>query len=148
MKDELEVKIIRALNENARKSFRVIAKEIGTSVQAVIQRVKKLEEAGAIKGYIPVLDNEYFGFGLTAVIGFRITHGKLIETQESIAKDPHVVTVFDVTGEWDSIAIGHFKDREDLNEFIKKVLHSQKNVDRTVTHIVLNVVKNEHRIVI
>jgi DNA-binding Lrp family transcriptional regulator len=148
MSDELERKIIRALNKNARKSYREIAKETGTSVPAVIQRIKKLEEAGAIKGYIPILDHEYFGFGVIAVIALRISHGKLIETQESIARDPHVMTIFDVTGDWDSIVIAHFKNREDLNTFIKKVLHTQKNVDRTVTQIVLNVVKDERRIVI
>lgn len=147
MIDELETKIIRALNKNSRKSFREIAKEIGTSAPVVINKVKKLEKLGAIKGYIPVLDQEYFGFNLIAVVGIRISHGKLIETQEKIAEDTHVFAIYDVTGEWDSIVIAHFKGREDLNAFIKNIL-SQRYVDRTVTHIVLNVVKDEKRLVI
>ena len=48
MIDELEKKIIRVMNQNARKSFREIAKEVGTSVTAVIHTVKKLEGIGAI----------------------------------------------------------------------------------------------------
>ena len=114
MGDDLEKKIVKALNANARKSFREISKEIGVSVPAVINKVKKLEEIGAIKGYIPILDPEYFGYGTITVIALRISHGKLIEAQETIAKDPHVVAVYDVTGEWDSIVIAHFKDRKDL----------------------------------
>jgi DNA-binding Lrp family transcriptional regulator len=145
--EELEKKIIRALNQNSRKSFREIAKEIGTSAPVVINKVKKLEELGAIKGYIPVLDPEYFGFTLMAVIALKISHGKLIEVQEKIAEDPHVLAIYDVTGEWDSIVIAHFKGREDLNKFIKTIL-AQKYVDRTVTHIVLNVVKDERRLVV
>lgn len=145
--EELEKKIVRALNQNSRKSFREIAKEIGTSAPVVINKVKKLEELGAIKGYIPVLDPEYFGFTLMAVIALKISHGKLMEAQEKIAEDPHALAIYDVTGEWDSIVIARFKGREDLNQFIKTVL-AQKYVDRTVTHIVLNVVKDERRFVV
>ena len=143
----MELKIIRALNQNSRKSFREIAKEIGTSAPVVINKVKRLEEEGAIKGYIPILNPEYFGYTLMAVVALRISHGKLIEAQEKIAEDSHVISIYDVTGEWDSIVIAHFKNREDLNTFIKKVL-AQKYVDRTATHIVLNVVKDERRLIV
>ncbi|MGD2245600.1 MAG: Lrp/AsnC family transcriptional regulator [Candidatus Aminicenantes bacterium] len=145
--EELELKIVRALNQNSRKSFREVAKEIGTSAPVVINKIKKLEELGAIKGYIPVLDPDYFGFTVMAVIALRISHGKLIEAQEKIAEDPHVCAIYDVTGEWDSIVIAHFEGREDLNKFIKTIL-AQRYVDRTVTHIVLNVVKDERRLII
>ncbi len=145
--EELELKIIRALNQNSRKSFREIAKEIGTSAPVVINKVKRLEKEGAIKGYIPVLDAEYFGFTLMAVVALRISHGKLIEAQEKIAEDPRVLAIYDVTGDWDSIVIAHFKGREDLNKFIKTIL-AQKYVDRTVTHIVLNVVKDERKLIV
>lgn len=147
MIDELDKKIIRALNDNARKSFREVAKELGASVTAIIHRVKKFEEAGVIKGYVPVVDPEYFGLELIAVIALRISQGKLLETQEFIAKDSRVVAVYDITGEWDSMIVGRYKDRQDLNDFIKNLL-SQKNVYRSVTHIVLNVVKEEKRVII
>jgi len=145
MTDELDRTIIRALNQNARKSFREIAKNIGASVTSVIHRVKKLEESGIIKGYIPVVNPEAFDTNLIAIIELRISHGKLLENQEKIARDPRVIAVYDITGEWDSLLIGYFKDRRDLNQFIKTIL-SMKNVDRSVTHIVLNVVKEERRI--
>jgi len=147
MIDDLEIKIVRALNRNSRKSFREIAKEVGSSAPAVINKIKRLEELGAIKGYIPILDPEYFGYTLMAVIAIRISHGKLIETQEKIAEDPHVFAIYDVTGEWDSIVIARFKGREDLNNFVKSVL-AQKYVDRTFTNIVLNVVKNEQKLLL
>jgi DNA-binding Lrp family transcriptional regulator len=145
--DDLDRRIIRVLNQNARQSFRDVAKEVGTSVTAVINRVKKLEESGFILGYIPLVDPEYFGLNLIAIIALRISKGKLLETQEQIAKNSRAVAVYDITGEWDSLIVGYFKDRQDLNDFIKELL-SLENVDRTVTHIVLNVVKEERRILV
>lgn len=147
MIDDLDQRIVRALNQNARQSFRDVAKEVGTSVTAVINRVKKLEDAEFIRGYIPLVDPEYFGLNLTAIIAIRISKGKLLETQNQIAKDARIVAVYDITGEWDSMLIGYFKDRRDLDDFIKELL-SLENVDRTVTHIVLNVVKEERRILV
>ncbi len=147
MVDELDKKIIRVLNKNARKSFREIARMVDTSVTGVIHRIKKFENSGVIKGYIPLVNPEYFGLNLIAIIALRISQGKLLEAQKEIAKDSRVVAVYDITGEWDSLIIGYFKEREDLNMFIKNVL-SMKYVDRTVTHIVLNVVKEEKRILV
>jgi len=145
MIDDIDRRIIKALNENARRSFRELAKEVGLSVTAVINKIKKLEEAGAIKGYIAVLDPEYFGYNLMAIIALRISKGKLLETQELIAREPQVVAVYDITGEWDSLVIGYFRSREELNRFIKKIL-SFRYVDRSVTHLVLNVVKDEKKL--
>jgi len=143
--DELEKKVIRALNQNARKSYREIAKEIGTSATAVMNIVKKLEGRGAIKGYVPVVDPAHFGYDLAAVISLRISQGKLLETQKKIAADPQVAAVFDITGEWDSLVIAYFKGRDDLNRFLKK-LTGLPFIDRTSTHLVLNTVKDERRL--
>lgn len=145
MIDDLEKKVVRALNANARKSFREVARDVGTSVTAVINKVRKLEETGAIKGYIPVLDPARFGFDLIAVIAVRINKGKLLETQKKIAEEKCLAAVYDVTGEWDSLLIGHFRDRTELNDFIKRLL-SLTYVDRSITHIVLNTVKEESRL--
>ena len=145
MIDDLARKIIRALNENARKSYREIAKEVGTSATAVINKVKRLEADGAIKGYVPVVDPGYFGIDLVAIIALRISKGRLLETQEKISSDRRVAAVYDITGEWDSLVIGHFRGRGDLNDFIKGIL-ALPFIDRTVTHLVLNVVKDEKRV--
>jgi Lrp/AsnC family transcriptional regulator, regulator for asnA, asnC and gidA len=74
----------------------------------------------------------------------KISHGKLIEVQEKISKDKHVSVVYDITGDWDSLLIAHFKDRRDLNGFIKGVL-SIEYIEQTNTQIVLNIVKEEKR---
>ncbi len=147
MIDDLDRKIIRVLNEDARKSYREMAKQLGISVTAVINRMKKFEDTGVIKGYFPVVDREYFGIKLTALIALRLRQGNLLEIQKKIAKDDRIAGVYDITGEWDSLIIGYFKDRIDLNDFIKSLL-LKNSVDRSITHIVLNIVKEEKRIII
>src|SRR4030042_5512930 len=82
MIDNLSGKIIDSLNDNARKSFREIAKETGMSVTAVINSVKGLEAKGVIRGYIPVIDSAAVGFDLNAVIAVRISQGKIMEAQK------------------------------------------------------------------
>ena len=104
-----------------------------------------MENEKVIERYIPLINQEKIGFDLTAVINVKISHGKLLEVQERISKDRHVSGVYDITGDWDSLIIAHFKDRRDLNGFIKGVL-SLDNVEKTNTQLVLNIVKDEKRV--
>ena len=140
--DVLDKYIINTLNTNTRQSFRSIARLLNVSLSTVSNRVKKLEEEGIILGYIPLINREKIGYDLTALINIKLTHGKLIEVQKLIAKDIHVSCVYDITGDWDALIIAHFKDRRDLNKFIKNVL-SMDYVERTNTQMVLNILKDE-----
>ena len=142
--DKLDLKIINVLNENARTSFREISRKLKVSLTTVANRVKRLEQDGIIKGYIPLINLDRVGYDLLTIIGIRIAHGKLMEVERKISKNPHVYEIYDTTGEWDSLIIARFKSREELNTFIKRVL-AIEHVERTMTWLVLNVVKDEKR---
>ncbi len=142
MLDDTDRSIIRVLENDARTSLRRIAEEVGVSLGTVSNRVKKLEESGIIKGYRVILDADQVGWGLNVVIGLRIQKGRLIEIQEKIARDPRVYGVYDVTGDFDSMIIARARDRSDLDDLSKNVL-SMDGVARSVTHLVLNTVKEE-----
>jgi DNA-binding Lrp family transcriptional regulator len=143
--DKIDNDIIKSLNQNGRKSLRTISKELKISLSTVSNRLKRLEQEGIILGYIPIISPEKIGLDLAAVINLKITHGKLIETQKKISKDNHISAIYDITGEWDSVIIAHFKDRTDLNRFIKKIL-AMEHIERTNTQVALNIVKDEKRI--
>lgn len=145
--DELDLKIVRSLNKNARKSYRDIARELDIALSTVSNRIKRLHEAGVVTGYVPVINPNVIGFDLVVIVGVRIAHGKLLEVQGKIARNPRVFGVYDVTGEWDSMILARFKDRDELNDFIKEIL-SLDNVERTNTQLVLNSVKEEKRLVL
>jgi len=107
--------------------------------------VKRLESHEYVTGYVPVLDPQKLGFDLVVIVGVKISHGKLLEAQKRIAKLARVFGVYDVTGEWDSMVLARFKDREELNDFIKEIL-ALPYVERTGTQLVLNTVKEEKRV--
>ena len=138
--DETDRMIIEVLCDDARTSLRKISEKIGVSLGAVSNRVKKLEKNGIIKGYTVLLDADKIGWELTVVIGIRIQKGRLIEIQEKIAKDHRVYAVYDVTGNYDSMIVAKASNRKDLDDLSKNVLSIQ-GVERSVTHLVLNTVK-------
>ena len=145
--DELDVRILRLLNADARKSFREIAKSVDASLSTVSNRVRKLEEEGVISGYAPLLSESRLGYDVLAVVGVKIHKGKLLEVQRRIAKDDRVTHVYDVTGEWDSIVVVRLKNTRELDAFIKR-LGSLDYVENTYTQVVLNVVKEERRVLV
>src|SRR5467141_5087133 len=70
--DDLDLRILRLLNADARKSFRDIAKAVDASLSTVSNRVRKLEEEGIIKGYAPILNEGRLGYDVLAVVGVKI----------------------------------------------------------------------------
>jgi DNA-binding Lrp family transcriptional regulator len=143
--DEIDVAILKEVQEDSKTSYRDIAKKLGLSVGTVHNRVKKMSELGVIKSFAAVLDPEKLGFDLTAVILMQVDGGHIVDVERSLAKSKSVMAVYDTTGDFDMITIAKFKSREELNTFIKETL-KMPNVKRSVTSIVLNVVKEEIRL--
>ena len=147
MLNKTDSALITALNDDGRASQRELASSTKVALGTVSNHLKKLESEKIIRGYIPDIDPEKVGFTLTAVMHVRISKGHIMEVQSSIAKHPRVFGVYDVTGEWDSMILARFTNREEMDSFIKTAL-SQKNVERTNTSLVLNTVKEESRIIL
>jgi DNA-binding Lrp family transcriptional regulator len=144
--DDIDKKILAELLKDSKRSYRDIARAVGVSASTVINHVNRLESAGVIKDYTVRLDFERLGFELTVITEMTVSRGKLLETQEEIAKMPYVCGVYDVTGEIDSIVIAKFRNRRELSEFPKDLL-SMPYVERTNTHVVLNTMKEDFRMI-
>ncbi len=140
--DEIDRKIIRELEKNARLSLRRMARRLGISITTLSNRISKMEKAGVIKGYSVVIDPESVGLELTAVIEIVVSKGKLVEVEKEIAKMKNVFAVYDITGLTDAIVMARFRKRSEMSRFIKSLL-AMKYVERTNTHLVLNVVKED-----
>ena len=139
--------LLKHLCNNGKASQRELAELSGFALGTVSNHLKNLEKKKIIRGYFANLDPEKVGFTLTATIHLRITKGKIMDVQASIANHSRVFAVYDITGEWDSLVLARFKNREEMDDFIKTTL-SQKNIERTSTSLVLNNVKEELRVVI
>jgi len=143
--DETDEKILKNLLVDARLSARQLALKLGMSTVTIISRIKKLEKEKIIKGYTARLDHEKLGYNLTAVIEVIARKNKLVEVEEELSGIENVCAVYDVTGNTDTLIIAKFKSREELSEFVKN-LSSIRNVENTITHVVLNTVKEDFRL--
>lgn len=141
--DDLDLKIIRELQKDARQSYREIAERLKVAEGTVYNRVNKLQELGVIKRFIPDIDFSKLGYDLVAVIGIMVEGGHLPKIEKKIAKKPNVSAVYDVTGDYDALIVAKFRDRDSLNNFVKGIL-AIPDVKRTYTMIVLNVMKEVH----
>lgn len=143
--DDIDMKIISLLQEDSRLSFNKIAHKLGISVGTVCNRVKNLEDKGVLKGYTALVDQNKVGYGLTAIILIQAEGKHLLDVENEVAKINNVISVYDITGDFDFAVIARFKDRESLNAFIKRLL-AVPYVKRTVTNVALNVIKEDFRI--
>jgi DNA-binding Lrp family transcriptional regulator len=143
--NKIDLEIIKLLQEDSRISFNKIAQKLGISVGTAYNRIKNLENMGVLKGYTALVDPAKVGYGITAMILIQAEGARLVDVEDEISKMDNVVLVYDITGDFDIAVIARFKDRYGLNSFVKKVL-SMPYVKRTVTNVVLNVVKEDFRV--
>ena len=140
--DNIDRSTIEELERDSRTSQRKLASKIGVAQGTITNRMQRLEKDGVIKGYGVRLDAESVGWGMTIMAGLRIEKGRMIEVQEKISSDPRVFTVYDTTGDWDSMVLARVKDRSDLDDLTKSVF-TLEGVVRSFTHVVLNTVKED-----
>jgi len=143
--DDVDITILREIQEDFRTSYRDMAKKLDLSVGTVHNRIKKLTEMGVIRKFTAVLDPEKLGFELTAIILMKVEGSHILEIEEALGRYRSVIAVYDTTGDFDIVIISKFRTREELNNFIKEILKMQ-HVKSTVTSIALNVVKEDMKL--
>lgn len=138
--DSTDRAIIEALCQDARLSQRQLAKIVGVAQGTITNRLRKLEADGTIQGYEPLLSADSVGWDMTVMAGLCIEKGMIMEVQRQISADYRVFSVYDVTGDWDSMVLARVKNRADLDDLTKAVF-TLEGITRSYTHVVLNTVK-------
>ncbi len=141
--EQLDLEIIRALQKDARSSFRDIARRLDIAVGTVQSRIRKLEELGVIRGFSVNLDYSKLGFTLTALILLQAKGKHLKDVETRVAKINNTCIVYDITGDFDIALIAKFHAPSEMDHFIKEVL-AMDFVEHAVTSIVLNNVKENY----
>lgn len=126
-------------------SCRAIAEKLDVASGTVYSRVRRMTEEGVIRGYIPLLDYAKLGYELTVLVFLQVEGQYLVDVENEIAKTASVMAVYDITGEFDVAVLARFKDQASMNTFIKDTLKIP-HMRRTVTNIILNVVKEDPRL--
>jgi len=138
--DELDEKILRELASNAELGVKELAGKLGIPTSTCFNRIKKLKEMGVIKKVTVSVDPMALGYEVTAAIHLNVEGPYLEEIEKQLAENPNILYLFDITGEYDVLAIARFKSVQELDRFIKSILKNPK-VKRTITNVVLRVIK-------
>ena len=132
--DKLNWAILESLQDNARLSFSEIGRKVGLSSPAVAERVKKMEDAGIIKGYKTEVSYQKTGHHLKAIITLRAFMGRLKPFLEKVTEFKEVINCYRITGNENIIMEVIFQDQGHLEVFIDKLI----TYGETKTHIILS----------
>ncbi|HEY2950890.1 MAG TPA: Lrp/AsnC family transcriptional regulator [Micromonosporaceae bacterium] len=97
--DAVDVRILRVLLTDARLSMSALGRRVNMSAPAVTERVRRLEEAGVIRGYRLDIDPAAVGLSVTAWVRVRPGPGQLVKIAELAAAIPEVIECHRITGE-------------------------------------------------
>jgi DNA-binding Lrp family transcriptional regulator len=140
--DALDRRMLRALAAEGRISARKLGAKLGAATSTVSARMAWLERKGIIKGYGARIDYGKLGYEWVTLVEIIARKGGIREAETKAAKLENVFAVYDLTGETDCMALARFRTRAELDAFVKG-LQEVKGIERTITHIVLNTVKDE-----
>lgn len=147
MIDDVDRKILKLLQENARTPNSEIADKIGMAPSATYERVRKLERKGIIKGYEVRLDAEKLGAGLIAFIAVRTSEpAGIVSAAPDFIKIAEVQEVYNVAGDDCYLLKVRTKDTTTLNELIREKIGRVDTVKSTRTTIVLQSHKETSRL--
>ena len=146
MLDNIDIKILSILQNNGRCHLAEIAKEVDLSSPAVMERVRKLEVQGVIKGYQAVLDPKKMGKDVTAFVGVSVSHQRHIDAFASLMMRQHdVLECHHVTGEESFILKVKTANTDSLEKLLAEV-RSVEGVTGTITKVVLSSVKESQKL--
>ncbi|MCC6062309.1 MAG: Lrp/AsnC family transcriptional regulator [Desulfurococcales archaeon] len=138
--DDIDYAIINILKNDSRLSIREISKMINRSPSTISERIRKLENRGVIKRYTITIDHGRLGYKLNAITLLQVDGAHIEDVEKMLMTEPNVRAVYDITGEYDVAIITTFRDSEELDRFIKKMLKNPY-IKRSVTNIILRIVK-------
>lgn len=143
--NELDRKILVELQHDGRLSNVELARRIHLSPPATHARVKRLEERGIIKQYTVVLDRDALGFDLLCFVHIRMQMHELstLEAfQEHMRSLPQVLECHHLTGQFDYVLKVALRNRQELQDFVRRKLVPLKGVSQITTSVLLEEVKS------
>lgn len=135
--ENLDVKLVNELLGDGRASLRSLADDLDVSVTTVSNHLQTLEDENVVNGYTPVVDYERLGYDVTAILQLKVDGNALPDITDTLRSHRQMVSVYEVTGDYDVVAVGKFTDTDDMNALIKELL-SDADIKESNTSVVLN----------
>ena len=147
--DDIDLKIVQLLQENARIQNAEMARELGMAPSGVLERVRKLENKGVIKGYRAEIEPQSLDLKRRAFILIRsVDKPGSHETTAALVELPEILELHEVAGEDCQLIKVRAKDAKSLSDFMKQKLGRISTITSTKTLIVLDTLKEDQRLLI
>ncbi|MBR0646566.1 Lrp/AsnC family transcriptional regulator [Roseomonas hellenica] len=142
--DEVDRKILRALQEDAGLSHAALAERVGASPTSCWRRIKALEEAGVLRGAVRLVDPRSVGRGVNVMLQVRMkSHApEMRQAFETFLRArPEIMECYSMSGEWDYLLRIVVADVADYERFLMRELLNHPNVAVSASHFALSQVK-------
>jgi len=144
--NDVDVQIIRLLQANARSTASEIGNQIGMSVSAVIERIKKLENAGIISKYTAIIDHKKVNKDITAIIQVGFEHPKYIDSfMRFVNSQDDILECHYLAGDFD-FSLKVITDSTTTLQELLSLIKSENGVSKTCTTVVLSTIKNNYSV--
>jgi len=144
--DEVDFKIMRVLQQNARLEITHVATKVGRCTSATLERIEQLEERGFIKRFVAILDRRLVGRPTLMVTLVKLkSHyiGQLDEFAAAVSAEPEVQVVLHLAGEFDFMLQVTVFDSAEYKSFLEHKLCKLPMVDKVHSSLVLEECKME-----
>jgi Lrp/AsnC family leucine-responsive transcriptional regulator len=144
---DIDRSILDILQNNARESQADIARAVGLAPSAVLERIRKLEARGVIRGYVAQIDPRALDQGMLAFVSVRSDHGPEDDSvARSLADCPAVLEVHHVAGDDCYLVKVRARDAEHLGSLLRTQFGRIAGVTSTRTTVVLETIKETPRL--
>ena len=143
--DEIDLKILRLLQENCDLNINEIGEEVGLSHTPCWRRIKKLEDTGVIEARKCILNAEHVNLDVSIFVFVRLdTHSsEILESFEAATKNiPEILQCYTMSGEFDYLLRVVVKSVREYEKTIKGKLLKLPNVGLMNSNFALNEIKN------
>jgi len=141
--DEIDQKIIEALQIDGRRPFTRLAAELGISEASVRQRVSNLIATHAMQ-IVAVTNPVKLGYSMASMIGIRVSGDKLFEVAEKIADFDEIIYLIICAGSFDLLAEVVCQDNDHFLRFLAEKLYKVDGIQQTETFMYLRVCKQNN----
>ncbi len=144
--DNIDIRIIKLLQENARITASEIASAIKLSLPAISERLKKLEASGVIKQYTTIIDPAYFEKTLMAIVFITLERPRFSDVfVEFVKKQNDILECHYLAGDYDYALKVITENTASLQELLNRI-KSVQGVQKTRTIVILSTAKNNYSV--
>ena len=142
--DKTDIKILNIIQQDGRITNAGLAREIGISPPAMLERVRRLEASGVIEKYVAILNREKTGFDLMAIVIVSLSLHQISSLQtvkERLIELDEVLECFQLTGDVDFLLKVAIKDMHTYTAFVNDKLSGIPGIQNIKTSFVLDTLK-------